>query len=352
LAFLIERNDITLMEVDVIVNAANIYLKAGGGVCGAIFNAAGKEKLQKECEKLGNCDTGSAVITKGYNLKAKHIIHAVGPVWEGGKSKEDEFLSNAYLNSLKLAKEYNCESIAFPLISTGVYNFPKERAFSIAKEVITGFLNDNEMTVYLVIYDNLSLKVSKSLLGDIKEYIDDNYVDEHHLSRESMRMPYPSSANMFEESSDLEIIENQSQFLDYSAESIAETPKPKKHKKSLEDVVGRLDETFSQMLLRLIDEKDMTDAQAYKQANIDRRLFSKIRSNTDYSPSKATALAFAISLELNMDQTKDLLRKAGFALSHSNKFDLIIEYFIINDIYDIFEINEALFTFKQAILGK
>jgi len=208
------------------------------------------------------------------------------------------------------------------------------------------------MTVYIIIYDKKSLDVSNSLLGNIKEYIDDHYVDEHHLSRESMRMPYPSSANMLGDSSDLEVMEKRSQFFDYSVESIAEAPKPKKHKQSLEDVVGRLDETFSQMLLRLIDEKDMTDAQAYKQANIDRRLFSKIRSKTDYSPSKATAVAFAISLELNMDQTKDLLRKAGFALSHSNKFDLIIEYFIINDIYDILEINEALFTFKQAILGK
>ena len=332
------------MEVDVIVNAANIYLKAGGGVCGAIFNAAGKEKLQKECEKLGNCDTGNAVITKGYNLKAKHIIHAVGPVWNGGNSKEDESLSNAYLNSLKLAKEYNCKSIAFPLISTGVYGFPKKRAFSIAKETITRFLNDNEMTVYIIIYDKKSLDVSNSLLGNIKEYIDDHYVDEHHISRESMRMPYPSSANYSDENIE---------FLEHSIkENIISVPKKEKNKRTLEDLVGRLEETFSEMLLRLIDEKGKNDVQVYKKANIDRKLFSKIRSNKGYKPSKLTTLAFSISLELNLDETKDLLRKAGYALSHSNKFDVIIEYFIIEENYDIFEINEALFTFKQAILGK
>jgi len=352
LAFLIERNDITLIEVDAIVNAANIYLKAGGGVCGAIFEAAGAEKLQKECDSIGQCATGSAVITKAYNLKAKHIIHAIGPVWNGGNSNEDESLKNAYLNSLLLAKENKCESIAFPLISTGVYAFPKDRAFSIAKEVITDFLSENEMTVHLVIYDNMSLKVSKSLLGNIKEYIDDNYVDEHHFSRESQRMPYPKTANLSDESDNLEFLEESTKLLEIQHDIAFEGSPSKKKKLSLEDVVGRLDETFSEMLLRLIDEKDMADAQTYKQANIDRRLFSKIRSNANYSPSKSTALAFAISLKLNLDQTKDLLKKAGYAISHSNKFDIIIEYFIVNETYDIFEINETLFTFKQAILGK
>lgn len=326
------RNDITKMDVDAIVNAANSALKMGGGVCGAIFNAAGADKLQKECDEIGKCNTGDAVITKGYNLLAKHIIHTVGPVWNGGNNDEEKLLKNCYLKSLNLALVNGLESIAFPLISSGIYGYPKDQAFKIAVSVIQDFLLNNEMMVYLIVFDKKAVEISEKLYKSIEKYIDDNYVDDRY---ESKRERYTKELEFISEN----FILNEANVM------------PSKSKRSLEDVVSQLDETFSQMLFRLIDEKDMTDVETYKKANIDRKLFSKIRSDKFYNPRKTTALALAISLELNIDETKDLLSKAGLALSHSNKFDLIIEYFIDEGIYNIFEINEALFAFEQNLLG-
>lgn len=325
------RNDITKMDVDAIVNAANSALKIGGGVCGAIFNAAGARQLQKECDAIGKCDTGDAVITKGYNLPAKHIIHAVGPVWNGGNNNEEKLLKSCYSKSLRLALDNKLESIAFPLISSGIYGYPKEQAFKVAINAIQDFLLENEMMVYLIVFDKSAVEISEKLYKSIEKYIDDKYVDERF---EDIRERYISEEYILSEYKNFNSI-------------IA----PSTSKKSLEDVLAHLDETFSQMLLRLIDEKKMTDVETYKKANIDRKLFSKIRSDKFYKPKKTTALALAISLELNIDETKDLLNKAGYALSHSNKFDIIVEYFIEEGIYNIFEINEALFAFEQTLLG-
>ena len=325
----IVRNDITKMNVDAIVNAANRTLLGGGGVDGAIHRAAGRGLL-KECMTLGGCKTGSAKITGAYNLPCKYVIHTVGPVWRGGSHGEKALLESCYKTSLNLAKEHKCETVAFSLISSGAYGYPKDQALKVAVDVISGFLLENEMTVYIVVFDKTAFKISEKLFSDIAEYIDDNYTDGFELNR---------SAILREESypmmtwASIECSEKQTVCDD------------------LDSVLKELDESFSQMLLRKIDEKGMTDAQCYKKANIDRKLFSKIRNDVNYKPRKATVIAFAVALELDLDETHEMLGKAGFALSHSNKFDIIVEYFITNGNYNIFEINEALFAFDQSLLG-
>ena len=330
------RQDITKMEVDAIVNAANNSLLGGGGVDGCIHRAAGPELL-KECKQLGGCNTGDAKITKAYNLPCKYVIHAVGPRYKDGKHDEKKLLRSCYSTSLKLAKENKCESIAFPLISSGIYGYPKAEALKVAINAISEFLIENDMTVYMAIFDKNAYKISEKLFADIKEYIDDNYVDEHAL--------------LYPETRSENIAAGEKMCYPGGAISGGARLKELSSKASLEDIIGQIDESFSEMLLRKIDEKGMKDSECYKKANIGRKLFSKIRSDVNYKPSKPTALAFAIALELSLEETKDMLMKAGFALSHSNKFDLIIEYFISNGNYNIFEINEALFAFDQNLLG-
>lgn len=326
----IVRNDITKMSVDAIVNAANVSLRMGGGVCGAIFTAAGAEKLQAACDRLGGCNVGEAVITDGYSLPSRYIIHAVGPIWQGGSSSEEELLYACYKNALNLALEHKCESIAFPLISSGIYGYPKDQALQVAISAIGEFLLGHEMKVYLVVFDKKAFVLSERLFSAIKKYIDDNYVEERLYS---------------ERNRDIESYEYIPSMQSYRVSM------PTPSKRRLEDVVSYLDESFSGMLLRLIDEKGLTDVETYKRANIDRKLFSKIRSDKGYNPSRVTAIAFAIALELNLDETRDLLKKAGYSLSHSNKFDIIVEYFIEEGNYDIYKLNEALFAFDQILLG-
>ena len=322
----IVRNDITKMKVDAVVNAANRTLLGGGGVDGAIHKAAGP-KLLAECKTLGGCETGGAKLTRGYNMPCRYIIHTVGPIWQDGEHGEREKLASRYRTSLQLAKEAKCETVAFPLISSGAYGYPKDKALRVAIDTIGEFLAENDMTVYIVIFDKASYVISEKLFKDIKEYIDDRYAYEHidrrtRSLREFAGYPMQMSADLKSDS-----------------------------EPTLKEAVEQLDESFSEMLLRKIDERKITDAQCYKKANIDRKLFSKIRSDKRYKPSKTTAIAFAVALELSLDETKELLMKAGFALSHSNKFDIIIEYFIEHGNYNIFEINEALFAFDQSLLG-
>ena len=327
------RQDITKMTADAIVNAANESLLGGGGVDGAIHSAAGPELLA-ECKTLGGCKTGKAKITGGYNLPAKYVIHTVGPIYVDGKCGEKALLESCYRESLALAKAHNCETVAFPLISSGVYGYPKDQALKVAIDVISDFLLENEMEVYIVIFDKATYKIGEKLFYDIAEYIDDNYVDDHtDYRRESMRLNMPMQASFGLLEADL-------------CECKAMMPGD-----DLDSKLKQMDESFSQMLLRKIDEKGLTDAECYKKANIDRKLFSKIRGDVNYKPSKSTAIAFAISLELSLNETEDMLKKAGFALSHSNKFDIIIEYFISKGNYNIFQINEALFAFDQSLLG-
>lgn len=340
----IERNDITKIECDAIVNAANCSLLGGGGVDGAIHKAAGKGLL-KECMTLGGCKTGQAKITGAYNLPCRYVIHTVGPIWKGGQNGEEELLRSCYRESLRLAKENNCKSVAFPLISSGVYGYPKAQALKIAVDEISDFLLENEMLVYIVIFDRAAYQISEKLFGDIKEYIDQNYVDSHfdcrrRCSRYMDSMPLSASAMPKPQ-----YVQSAEKFDMAVCDGAAPL------EESLADRLNCIDESFSQMLLRKIDEKGITDAQCYKKANISRKLFSKIRGDIHYKPSKPTVIAFAISLELSLDETKDMLMKAGFALSRSNKFDIIIEYFITHRNYDIFEINQALFAFDQSLLG-
>ena len=326
----IVRNDITKMKVDAIVNAASSSLLGGGGVDGCIHSAAGAELLA-ECETLHGCETGSAKITKGYRLPCKYIIHAVGPRWRDGQHGEREKLRSCYRTALALAKEYGCESVAFPLLSSGSFGYPKDQALKVAIDTIGSFLLDNDMTVYIVIFDRKAYQISSRLFADIASYIDDRYVVEHEYSRlERMRrMPGPEADEC----------------------CCAPTAPMAEESLSLDQTLEQIDESFSEMLLRKIDEKGMTDAQCYKKANIDRKLFSKIRSDRAYKPSKPTVIAFAIALELPLEEMKDMLMKAGFALSRSNKFDIIVEYFIERGNYNVFEINEALFAFDQSLIG-
>jgi O-acetyl-ADP-ribose deacetylase len=326
----IVRNDLTKMEVDVIVNAANSALQMGGGVCGAIFNAAGATELQAACDEIGGCPVGDAVMTDGFQLPAKKIIHTVGPIWKGGAANEEVLLRNCYRNTLALAVAEGFESIAFPLISSGIYGYPREQAFQVAMSTISEFLLAHDIYVYLVVFDQKAFGISQKLFASVAEYIDEHYVDEHEVT-------YSRNRRQLDE----EILREAEPYP-------IEMPV---RKRNLEDVLAQMDESFSESLLRLIDEKGMTDAATYRKANIDRRLFSKIRNAVDYTPLKKTVIAFAIALELNLDETIDLLAKAGYTLSQSYKFDVIIGYFIEEEIYNIHEINEVLFSFDQALLG-
>ena len=332
---IIVRNDITKMPVDAIVNAAKESLLGGGGVDGCIHRAAGPELLA-ECRTLGGCKTGDAKITNAYHLPCQYVIHTVGPVWNRGSRGEREQLVSCYRTSLALAKAHNCETVTFPLISSGIFGYPKDQALRVAVDTIGEFLLHNDMTVYLVIFDCKTYQISGKLFADIAEYIDDHYVDAHtDLRRERLRR--------------MSVLESR-------AEAICESAMPTPMMapmavNGLDDLLAHLDAGFSETLLGLIDRSGKKDAEVYKKANVDRKLFSKIRNNPDYKPAKTTAIAFAIALELDLEETKDFISRAGFALSHSSKFDVIIEYFIKQKNYDVFAINEALFAFDQSLLG-
>lgn len=335
----IVRNDITRMQVDIIVNAANTHLSPGGGVSKAIHAAAGPE-LTAFCQTLGSCSAGNAVLTPSFCLPCKYIIHAVGPIWQGGQHGEAACLRACYQKALDMCVQQNCRSIAFPLIATGAYGYPKRLALKIATDTITDFLLHStfagDLMVYLVMFTKESLQVGSQLFSDIRQYIDDSYVDAHfdHDWEYNRRL---NVAKRYYPQSDM---------LKSAQPMMAEAAIP-----SLEDALSHLDESFSQMILRKIAEKGIKNTDCYKKANIDKKLFSKIINNIHYKPKKATALALAVSLELSLDETTELLHKAGLALTHSEKFDIIVEYFILHRKYDIFEINEMLYEFDQPLLG-
>lgn len=331
--FTIVRQDITHMQVDAIVNAANPGLVMDGGVCGAIFQAAGPDKLQRACNKLAPIKTGEAAITPGYDLPAKFIIHAAGPIYRQGPAGQNErLLRSAYMASLKLALKKRCKSIAFPLLSSGTYGYPKDAALRVATSAIKDFLADHDMDIFLVVFDRGSFMVSEALLGAVESYIDETYVE--------ARLSYSQTLqNMEWELSPAPMAPPPSK------------PQAKKAARRLDALMDQLDEPFNATLLRLIDAKGKTDAEVYKRANIDRKLFSKIRTGKGYMPGKRTILALAIALELSLEETEGLLKKAGYALSHSQKFDVIVEFFIVSEKYDIFEINEVLFQYDQPLLG-
>ena len=355
--FNIIRDDITRLETDAIVNAANSKLLAGGGVCGAIFSVAGREELQRECDKIGYCGIGEAVVTRGYKLNAKYIIHTVGPIYGQDPANEERQLYFCYKNSLELAKKKRLNSIAFPVISSGIYGYPKSEAIRIAISAIKEFLMKDEMDVYLVVYDQMSFQISERLYNDVQSFIDERLIkpfDERRIEDDcacatSESRSFNSPARTFRE----ECIEERETSLTMFPKNAIDEPAKRiglTKKRTLEDLMNIKVETFSEMLFRMIDEKGMTDVEVYKRANIDRKLFSKIRKK-DYTPKKVTVVALIIALKLNMKDARELLGRAGFAFTQSNKFDVIIQYFIEQQNYDIFEINETLFAFEQQLLG-
>ncbi|MBR2465581.1 MAG: macro domain-containing protein [Clostridia bacterium] len=323
------RQDITKMEVDAIVNTTNIEMIGYSGVDLAVHNAAGAE-LDAECERLAPLGLGQAKLSGAYNLPCKYIIHTSGPVWRGGLIGESIILRSCYIESLKLAVKSGCSSVAFPLISSGAYGYPKDQVLKFAIQTITEFLFENELTVYICVFDRESYSFSKKLFSDIQEFINDDYVYEHDYY-------------FFEALDDGAEDRSESKGGEASRDTVSKsedrTDAPAN--KSLSEYMKQMDRSFREMLFDLIDESGMTDVECYKKANVDKKTFSKIKCNKNYKPSKQTVIAFAISLQLDMDTTQELLATAGFTLSRSKVFDKIIRYFIHNGNYDIFEINEA-----------
>lgn len=327
--FEIVRNDIVSMKVDAIVNTANPRPIIGAGTDKAVHDKAGARLLLARKE-IGDIAIGEAAITPAFDLDANYVIHTAGPIWRDGKSSEEALLASCFKNSLRLAKEKECESIAFPLISTGSYGFPKPLALQIAVREISSFLMENEMQVYLVVFEKQSFELSEKLFKSVSSYIDANYVSD------KMNLEYGTSKLRRFDYEEMLLRES-------SYEITSKMP-------NLDGMLNNLDKGFSETLLALIDRTGEKDSEIYKKANVDRKLFSKIRNNADYRPSKTTAIAFAIALELSMDETDDLLARAGIALSQSNKFDVIVRYFIENKKYDIFELNSVLFEFDQPLI--
>ena len=431
MALQIIRNNIVNVQADAIVNTANPNVDIGSGVDSAIYYAAGWKKLLEARRAIGPMRPGTAAYTPAFDLDAKYIIHTVGPAWRGGGFGERETVAQCYRESLALAAELGCESIAFPLIATGTYGFPKDEALKIAISVFSDFLAGEDMEITLVVFDKESFVLSDEIFSGVDEYIDDNYakstLDEEYAadrcerdtviedaspnetfasavdsSRGGLRNLFGMLGKMGRKNGSVSMHESVAReaaaddFCDDGAdetsdeECLAEEPEGRpaasaqmapsamrmapsfdepvrsnasarmlnapaagtkaKQTRSLDDLMANVSETWQESLFRLIDEKGYTDTEVYKRANVDRKLFSKIRSNADYQPKKITAVAFALALNLNLDETKDLIGRAGYALSPSSKFDLIIEYFIENEVYDTYTINLALFEHDQPLL--
>lgn len=339
--FQIIRNDITKVKADAVVNTANWQVCVGAGVDSAIYQAAGVEKLLAEREKIGDMEYGQVAITPAFDLPAKYIIHAIGPKWQGGDFGEYDIVRDCYQKSMELAKEYKCDSIAFPLIATGCHGFPKDIALQIAISTIGKFLLENDMTVYLVVYDETAFVLSKKLFDDIEAYIDENYVEENNINEYPRsyivepRRKYNHSRERVEPPT---VIDDRVCSCSQPCDSDGDL---------LDELMGVEEETFQERLLRLIDESGLTDVEVYRRAQLNRKLFSKIRCNADYKPKKKTALALALALHLSLEETVDLLGRAELALSPSNKFDVLVSYCIEKGEYDLPTVDAILFQYKQ-----
>ena len=427
--FQIIRNDITTVSAEAIVNTANPHPVIGDGTDRAIYAAAGEEKLLCARRKIGDIARGSAAATRAYRLKAKYIIHTVGPAWVDGQHGEGDTLRACYRNSLLLAGQLKVKSIAFPLISTGNYGYPKDEALDIALSEIREYLDRNDMDITLVVLDQDSFDLSRNRMGEIGEYISEHsieqvYVNEYPSLRDTDHPEEKAARNflfhnrrMSERRADLEQDTEPDEMCAFdsedalyssayfgedalSDESVLGTdhfpgavhPAPNEREKqgsapknpasptnrkdalaqaapkpfisapkqaakpaltdTLDEFISHPGESFQEKLLSLIDKSGMDDVTVYKKANIDRKLFSRIRCKRDYKPKKKTAVAFAIALRLDMDTMRDLLASAELALSPGSKFDLIVSYFVTHGIYDIYEINTALFKYDQPLLGE
>ena len=313
-----------------------------GGTEKALLLAGGEELLLAR-EALGALTVGEAKATDGYLLPARYVIHTAGPVWRGGFFGEEKLLFSAFESALTLAAELEARSVALPLISSGRFGFPKRKALKIAREAALSFLDTHEMDVFLVVYDRESYEISKQLEKKITSFLSEETTQETFDEAPARRKPRVFSDRR-KNSLDPDFMAAPQMAAEAASFHSAK-------KQSLDEFLKERDESFSEMLLRKIDEAGITDAECYKRANIDRKLFSKIRNSPDYRPKKSTVIAFAISLRLSYEETEEMLKKAGFALSHASRFDLIIEYFIREGRYDIYTINECLFAFDQPLLG-
>ena len=369
MAFRIVRNDITKVKADAIVNSANPEPIYADGTDRAVYEAAGADLLLAERARIGRLNIGQAAATPAFALPARYIIHAVGPVWEDGAHGEIDALRQCYENSLAVAEELGCESVAFPLISTGVYGFPKDEALKVAVSVFSEYLLEHEIKIVLVVFDSEAFVLSGKIFDEIDEYIDEKTEkakkkEEYGVygtGRIAGRGAEAARMNSFSFGMVCGDMAAERPEADVPSEAVLEDAAPEEavcaeipasKEDTLEERMKHIADTWQEALLWWIDEKGYTDVEVYKRANVDRKLFSKIRSKEEYQPKKMTAVAFALALRLNLDETQDLLKRAGFALSKSNKFDLIIEYFIEHEVYDTYTINLALFDHKQPLLGE
>ena len=341
--FEIVRNDITHMIVDALVNTANPQPVIGLGTDSRIHEKAGPGLLAAR-QSIGCIAVGTAAITPAFDLRAKYVIHTVGPVWKGGSCGEENKLRNCYEQSLQLAADHGCQSIAFPLISTGNYGFPKDKALQIAISAFSAFLLEHEMQIYLVVFDRTAFQLSEKLFQSVSSYIDEHYVQACEIA--TYGTSEEKRRNRLQRCGKSELCESSAVFEDLSCAAVEVSTSL-----SLEDMLKQADAGFSETLLNLIDRTGKKDSEIYKKANMSKQHFSKIRNNPDYRPTKPTAIALAIALELDLEATKDLIGRAGYALANSSKFDLIIRYFIEQGRYDVMEINCALFEYDQSLLG-
>lgn len=344
--FEIIRNDITRVQADAIVNTANPRPVIGSGCDAAIHKAAGPRLLEAR-QQIGSIGVGQVRATPAFDLPAKFVLHAVSPVWEDGLHGEEILLRRTYENALRLAVEQGCESVAFPLLSAGNYGFPKDRALQIALSVFSAFLLQYDLQIWLVVFKSDTLALSEKLFHAVRSFVDEHYVEtqlaeEYGDPEEERRLIRRlRHARRLQET----IPEDAADDAPMASAALA------KAAPDLQELLDKTDAGFSETLLKLIDKTGKKDSDIYKKANVDRKLFSKIRNNPDYKPSKTTALAFAIALELDLEATQDLIRRAGYTLTHSSRLDIIVEYFIRSKNYDIFDINITLFDYDQPRLG-
>jgi len=321
------QSDIVDVSADAIVSCGNSAMTDEGGVSGCIYRAAGSA-VADECARIGGCAPGDAVATSAGELKARYIIHTVGPIWDGGRSGEEFVLRQCYKRVLAKAAELGCASVAMPLIASGRYGYPRELAKRVASEEISAFLEahgDMEITMVLSGEAGHISRVRASN-ADLSMFIARNYVE-------------PASTDETE------------LYYDRDRPRFSRTPSGAGLYKTLDEMLAARSKPFRDMLRDLMTEAQVSDAELYNKAGVSRQTFNKIWNQAGYKPSKNTALSLAIGLELNYDQTLDLLGTLGYTLSHSVQFDMIVEYFIRRGCYDLFDINYSLDDYGEPPLG-
>ncbi len=317
--FQIIRNDIVQVRADAIVNTANPEVAIGDGVDSAIYKAAGRDRLIEARRKIGVLMPGEVGITEAFDLDARYIIHASGPWWEDGTKGEADCLRSCYEKSLRLAKEYGCRSIAFPLLAVGTYGFPKELGIRIAVDAFTDFLKDNDMEITLVVFESDAVSLSGKLVDDVASFIDDRYVEDALAAEYGMA--------------------------DWIRPDSMKFTQPKKKADSLEDALKEIyTDSFEKHLQQLINKKGLRNSEVYAAANISKQYFSKLLKGL-VKPSKEKMLALAVGLRLNLDETADFLRIAGYAISPISQTDRIVEYFIEHEDYNVLKIDIVLFDY-------